>query len=603
LHVFDWEESIMRYVALATDYDDTLASHGAVAEPTWEKVQRLRESGRKLILVTGRVLDDLKKVCPRLELFDRIVAENGGLLYRPATREEKVLGPAPPEEFIDILRRHNLPHLEHGRTLVGTVQPYETVVLQAIRDLGLELQVIFNKGSVMVLPSGVNKATGLQAALDDIALSPHNIVGVGDAENDHAFLNRCECAVAVAGALPKLKETADFVTARDAGEGVGELIEELLADDLAHREPLLGRHHILLGRREDDREVRLPAYASTVLVAGRSGSGKSTVTTGFLERLAEAGYQFCVIDPEGDYGNLQEAIVLGDTEHAPSVEEVLQLLRQPRQNVVVNLLHIPLADRPLFCAGMLSRLQELRALAGRPHWLVFDEAHHLFPANWKAASVALPKQLETALLITVHPEQVSAAVLEHVNNVVAVGDGPGETLAGFARAVHLAPPKGAPATLEKGDVLTWFLDSKEPEPFVVKAEPGHTERRRHSRKYAEGLLIPERCFYFRGPRGALNLRAHNLILFLEMAQGVDDDTWLHHFRQGDYSRWFREGIGDKALAEEARKIEDNKNFSAAEGRERIRQVVERHYTLADNPAVPKPGPANRANGAKDAGSG
>ena len=61
-------------------------------------------------------------------------------------------------------------------------------MLEAIRDLGLELQVIFNKGAVMVLPSGVNKATGLDAALDELGLSPHNVVGVGDAENDHAFL-------------------------------------------------------------------------------------------------------------------------------------------------------------------------------------------------------------------------------------------------------------------------------------------------------------------------------------------------------------------------------------------------------------------------------
>ena len=50
--------------------------------------------------------------------------------------------------------------------------------------------MIFNKGAVMILPSGVNKATGLAAALEELGLSPHNVVGVGDAENDHAFLER-----------------------------------------------------------------------------------------------------------------------------------------------------------------------------------------------------------------------------------------------------------------------------------------------------------------------------------------------------------------------------------------------------------------------------
>ena len=101
-------------------------------------------------------------------------------------------------------------------------------MLETIRDLGLELQVIFNKGAVMVLPAGVNKASGLVAALDELGLSPHNVVGVGDAENDHAFLAACECAVAVANALPTIKERADHVTAGEDGDGVRELIDALI---------------------------------------------------------------------------------------------------------------------------------------------------------------------------------------------------------------------------------------------------------------------------------------------------------------------------------------------------------------------------------------
>jgi HAD superfamily hydrolase (TIGR01484 family) len=578
----------MRYLALATDYDGTLAAGGTVSEATWDAVRRLRESGRKIVLVTGRELDDLIRICPHLDRFDRVVAENGGLLYRPVTREQVELGPPVSRAFVQALRDRHVTHLSMGRTIVATVEPNETVVLQTIRDLGLELQVIFNKGSVMVLPPGVNKASGLKAALEELGLSRHNVVGVGDAENDHAFLDLCECAAAVANALPMLKDHACLVTAGDDGHGVRELIDELLADDLRSREERLARHQILLGRRREDGEVRLPAHGSVVLVAGPSGSGKSTVTTGLMERLAADRRQFCVIDPEGDYGNLEEAITLGDTDHAPSVEEVMQLLRKPKQNAVVNLLHLPMADRPLFCARLLLHLQEMRTQTGRPHWLVFDEAHHLFPANWEPATVSLPQTLATALLITVHPDQVSAAVLKHVNTVLAVGKAPGDTLAAFARAAGKTAPRSPAETLEKGEVLTWQLGKSRQPPFVVAVEPGHTERRRHSRKYAEGQLTPERSFYFRGPEKKLNLRAHNLVLFLELADGVDDDTWLHHFRQGDYSRWFREGIGDKALAAEAAEIESHKDLSAAEGRQRLRQAVERHYTVSDNPALPRP---------------
>jgi phosphoglycolate phosphatase (TIGR01487 family) len=234
----------MRFVALATDYDGTLASEGQVAEETWEAVRRLRASGRNLILVTGRELDDLRRVCPNLELFDRVVAENGGLLYRPAKHQQQLLAPAPPEEFILALRERGVAHLAVGQTIVATVRPYETKVIEAIRDLGMELQVVFNKDAVMVLPTGVNKATGLKAALEELGLSPHNVVAIGDAENDHSFLDLCECAAAVANALPSLKKHADIVTRGEEGRGVVELIDELLADDLRQRGKRPANHEL-----------------------------------------------------------------------------------------------------------------------------------------------------------------------------------------------------------------------------------------------------------------------------------------------------------------------------------------------------------------------
>ena len=226
----------MRFMALATDYDGTLASDGTVAEPTWEALRKLKNSGRKLILVTGRELDELRSICPNLDLFDRVVAENGGLLYRPAVRTQKLLASSPPEEFLQALRRREVAPLSVGQTIVSTLRPYEMVVLRAIADLGLELQIIFNKDAVMVLPPGVNKATGLRAALDELSLSPRQVVAVGDAENDHAFLDLCGCSAAVANALPMLKKHADIVTTSAEGQGVVELIDKLLAGDLHRRE-------------------------------------------------------------------------------------------------------------------------------------------------------------------------------------------------------------------------------------------------------------------------------------------------------------------------------------------------------------------------------
>jgi len=227
----------MHYQALCCDYDGTLATAGRVLPETVQALERLIASGRRLVLVTGRELDDLQRVCPRLDLFEYVVAENGALLYHPATGAETALADRPPESFIAALRNKGVSPVSAGRVIVATWEPHEKAVLEAIHELGLELQVIFNKGAVMVLPSGINKASGLKCALQKMRLAAHNVVGIGDAENDHALLGMCGCAVAVANALPTLKSAADIVTSADQGAGVVELVEELLRDDLASRAP------------------------------------------------------------------------------------------------------------------------------------------------------------------------------------------------------------------------------------------------------------------------------------------------------------------------------------------------------------------------------
>jgi len=570
----------MRYLALACDYDGTLALRGRVDEPTLAALERVRATGRRLIMVTGRELDDLAGTFDHFELFDRIVAENGGLLYNPAEKTEKVIAPPPPPEFVDLLRSRGVAPLSVGRTIVATWRPHEHTVLSAIHDLGLELQVIFNKDAVMVLPSGINKATGLGAVLPELGLSPHNVVGVGDAENDHAFLELCECSAAVANALPALRDKADIPTAGDHGAGVIELIDELVENDLAGREERLQRHHILLGTRveEPDAEVTFPPYGGGLLVAGTSGSGKSSLITGLLERLGERGYQFCVIDPEGDYEGLEGALVLGDRQQAPSVDQVLNALASPAENLVVDLVALPLADRPPFFQALLPRLLELRARTGRPHWLVVDEAHHLLPAAWEPGQATLPGELHSVLYSTVHPAMIAPHALGGVTIAIATGAAPAETLRQFAQTIGVKPPRVANDDLPPGEAIVWRRDGREV-PIRVRVAPAQTVRRRHTRKYATGDLPPDRSFYFRGPDGKLNLRAQNLFLFLQLADGVDDATWEYHRRRGDYSDWFREQIKDDELAAAAAAVEEDRALSPAESRAHIRAAVEGRYTL------------------------
>jgi len=260
-------------------------------------------------------------------------------------------------------------------------------------------------------------------------------------------------------------------------------------------------------------------------------------------------------------------------------------LEAPDGSAVINLVGLSLEDRPGFFHALFPRLQELRARTGRPHWILVDETHHLLGVNWEPTELALPQALTGMMFITVHPNFVAPAVLSAVDVCVAVGQAPAQTLRAFTEALGQRLPPTPTVTVQPGEVLVWRRHA-DAAPFPVRPAPSHTQRRRHRRKYAEGELEPDRSFYFRGPEGKLNLRAQNLVLFQQLADGVDDATWLHHLRRGDYSRWFREAIKDEALATEAGAVEAATDLPPAESRARIKAAITHRYTLPSTASAP-----------------
>ena len=218
----------MSYQALATDYDGTIATEGQVYETTYSALKRWQQTGRKLLLVTGRRLDSLYTVFPQAKSFDCIVAENGALLSYPATGEQILLGESPPSSLIKALQQRQVEPLSVGQGIVATRIPHQTTVTEVLQELGLPWQVIFNKGAVMLLPEGIDKDLGLRTALAQMNLFPQEVVGVGDGENDLPLLNLCGLSVSVANALPVLQDCSDWVMTKNSGEGVVELIELLL---------------------------------------------------------------------------------------------------------------------------------------------------------------------------------------------------------------------------------------------------------------------------------------------------------------------------------------------------------------------------------------
>ena len=219
-------------LALASDYDETLACEGRVDPPTWKALLQFKASGRKLILVTGRELDDLLRVCADVDIFDAVVVENGAVLYLPSNQRSIMLASSPPAGFIEILRRRGVHPLSVGRSIVATVRSQYEVLARTIHELELDMQIVFNRASVMALPSGTNKRTGLQAALQELRLPADRVVGIGDAENDETFLGMCGLYVVVANALAPLKQAADVVTRQECGPGVVEIIEKIMAGQL-----------------------------------------------------------------------------------------------------------------------------------------------------------------------------------------------------------------------------------------------------------------------------------------------------------------------------------------------------------------------------------
>ena len=457
----------MLYCALATDYDGTLAHDGKVDGDTLHALRDLKAAGKRLILITGRELPSLQSTFEPLDCFDVIVAENGALLYLPALSEERSLAGAPPEKFIAALRAKGIEPLSVGRSIVATWTPNEGAVLETIRELGLDWQLVFNKGAVMCLPPGVNKASGLAAALERLKLSAPNVVGIGDAENDQAFLSFCGCAAAVANAIDSVKDNVDIQTSADHGAGVTELIRRWLADAPATFAGVR-RHDIYLGDAvPDGTPVKLPSGGGAVLIAGSSGVGKTTLTRLLIERIVGGGYQVCIVDPEGDYDNLNDVAHLGDSRRPPPPEEVLGLLDSPRTSVAVNLLGVEVTDRPMYFNKLMGQICSLRAGSGRPHWLILDEAHHLSPASQDARNSALAADLASTIFITTRPGNLSQSALRTVRTVIAVGQSAPQAIAEFCETLGERIPDLGRDPPEDA-VLTWDRSASiAPRPVTV----------------------------------------------------------------------------------------------------------------------------------------
>ena len=404
-----------------------------------------------------------------MSVFDAIVSENGGNYSKPGVPQPRLLAPAPPQAFVDRLRARGVTPLDRGGVIVATVQPHEVEVVEAIRELGLELQVIFNKGAVMVLPSGVNKASGLAFALKDLGLSRHEVVGIGDGENDHAFLAHCELGVAVADAIPSLADAADIVTRGGAGVGVVELVNALIANDPRVLTPRRARHQIPLGLRTDATPFTVPARDGAIVCVGGEEAARSALLAHLARRLADESYQSCLLDPAGVHGapnpGTEAALVLGLPDRPPTVAEVTTALAVPGQQVVVNLAALPPGEQPGFATQLIAALGELRTQVGRPHFLVVDRAEQLFAPDSPVDGLS-----EGLVLATGAVGRLPKRLLASGSVALAVGPGAAAAIDTAAAALSRERPAAREVELAPGDALVWPITAGGA-PFPLRVAP------------------------------------------------------------------------------------------------------------------------------------
>jgi len=289
------------FPALACDYDGTLAAHDHMPRETVEALAEAKAAGIRLVLVTGRVLFELTRVCERLDLFDAVVAENGGVLYFPADRAMRDEGPSPPARLLEELDRRGVP-FQAGRVVVATLHRFRDAVLEAVQAAQVTVDVVTNRAALMVLPPLVSKGSGVTSALLALGIATRDVLAIGDADNDLALFDACGWSACPDDALVEVKRRVDWILPGGAGEGVGRVIRErILRGTLPP--PRHGQHFAHLGWvTSTGGAVEIPVRGVNMLVQGDSLCGKSSFLGGVVERLAANHEAVCVIDPEGDYG-------------------------------------------------------------------------------------------------------------------------------------------------------------------------------------------------------------------------------------------------------------------------------------------------------------
>jgi hydroxymethylpyrimidine pyrophosphatase-like HAD family hydrolase len=579
---------------IALDYDGTVAFDDRLDAGVRDAIAAARRRGITVLLVTGRILDELRRVAGDLHFADMVVAENGAVLHVPDTGRTSLLAPLLDASFVQEVRRSGL-RATAGQCLVDADANDAPRLLDIIRRCELPLTLVFNRSRVMVLPQGISKGTGLQAALHTLRLSPRNTVAIGDAENDFECLRLAEVGLAVEWGSAALRAAADGIVSGSSPAAVGGSIEALTASGELPA-PARARRRLLLGYTDAGREFSLAVRGRNVLVTGDPNSGKSWVGGLLCEQLILHGYSVCAIDPEGDYGSLEAlpgVTVLGGDDPPPRPRDLVRALRHPDRSVVIDLSRLPHWEKMEYIRGVLPALNVLRRRTGLPHRILLDEAHYYLTGEAGASLLDFERNGYT--VITYRASQLPEALLAATEVMLVTCESDAMEAADLRRRCGTCKSGqddrwAALAHLRVGQAIALPVTAEaEGELRLFTLAPRLTPHVRHRHKYVDVPVGHHRAFVF--PRDGFPMTTHagTLRQFVTELESLPPATWMPYVLRHDFSRWIDDVFGDNALAAEIRSLEDRHAAAASsETAAEIAGAIRARYDLLDDEITATP---------------
>lgn len=407
----------MRFVVLATGFDEALARDGQYDAHCATALRMLAATGRKLILATARDLRDLLEVFPPAQLFDYVIAENGGVLYQPALRRSAILARAPSEVLVQELRRRRVEPLAVGSSIVTTARGHERTVREAVARLGIDCRIVPNGHSLHLLPPAVSKASGVREALHRLGISAHNLVAIGAAETDRALFRLAEHAIALRNARPQVRASADRITHAEGFHGFLEIARELADCDLAYARP---RRCAALGVLDGGTVLHAAPCGDSIVVAGPTGDAARGLCRYLVGQWHDAGYQCCVLATNTDQERYARNVkVVGDRENAPRLSDALSALEHAATSVVLDVSALPSQARRSFVDAFLVQLRALQARVGRPHAVIVQDAEGA--AALPLSESALYATEMTRVYASDTSERLPSKLVERARMVIGIG--------------------------------------------------------------------------------------------------------------------------------------------------------------------------------------